>query len=91
MTTDSNEPTVSLPKTMTTFSGSRRDAAAFAVDMAIFSTNDCPSITITVRGKSEDSSVHIVIVTSLVGAVEVLARTYCLRRTSTWTVVTPDG
>jgi len=65
------------------FYGNSNLVAQFAVDLLLRLRRNSVSITITVRGSSEDSSVSIVTDTSLEGIVLERARHFCLMHTTT--------
>lgn len=73
-----------LPKLNTvSFSGSRMDVARFVTKVLLLSRDVSPSITITVRGSSEDCSATFVIDESLVDTVKNLEPSSSLTLTIT--------
>lgn len=66
-----------------TFYGNKMAVAQFAKDLLLHSELNSALITITIRGTSEDCSVHIAIDTSLEDTVSALAQIYSTALIST--------
>ena len=66
-----------------TFTGNKKDVVQFVSVLLMYLRNDLQSITIIIRGTSEDCSVSIAINTSSEGRAKRLAQTYSLQLTDT--------